>query len=176
VPVPSRPLASTDPASIVIRRATVEDAGTIAELNTSVQALHARLIPAIFKPASSETFGASEMRALIAAPDHIVLLATLEGQPAGYAVAEVRRKPERSHARASAEMFVHHMSVDAAYQRRGVGSALLEAIASEGRALGIERLCLDVWAANGEAAAFYAARGFSVERQRMSRGGWGVVD
>jgi ribosomal protein S18 acetylase RimI-like enzyme len=161
--------------SILVRHATPEDADTMAALNAFVQALHARLIPEIFKPASAETFGVSEMRAILSAPEHIGLLATLNGIPAGYALAEVRRKPERSHARASSEVYVHHMSVASAYQRQGVGSALLDAVAVEAQALGIERLSLDVWAANADASAFYAARGFGVERLRMSRGGWGVA-
>lgn len=162
-------------ASIVVRRATPEDAGTVAELNTFVQGLHARLIPEIFKPASAETSGVSEMRAILSAPEHFGLLATLDGTPVGYVLAEVRRKPERSHARASSEVYVHHMSVASAYQRQGVGSALLDAVTAEAQALGIERLALEVWDANAEAAAFYAARGFAVERVRMSRGGWGVA-
>jgi aminoglycoside 3-N-acetyltransferase I len=158
-----------------IRAATIEDAGTLATLNIAVQSLHAQLVPALFKPPGADTYNAETMGRLVAQRDTIVLLAVIGDVPVGYAYAEVRRRPETPCARASSEIFLHHISVEDACRRMGVGSALLEAVGAAGRALGIERLATEVWHANGPATAFFQARGLVPYTQKLARGGWGVA-
>lgn len=61
--------------------------------------------------------------------------------------------------------FVSALAVLPAQRRRGLGAALLDALAKKARAGGFPRLSLHVWADNAAALAFYAAVGF-VEQGR----------
>jgi GNAT superfamily N-acetyltransferase len=159
------------PDAVRVRRAGAADAQTLASLNREVQALHARLEPALFKPPGPGTLGTEEASAILAGAPHVVFLAEAGGQPVGYAYAEVRRRGETSYAYAYDEVYLHHLSVAAAWHRRGIGRALLTAVAEEGRRLGIARLALDVWTVNASARAFFRALGFSPYNERLARGG-----
>ena len=158
----------------VIRPATDEDSETLARLNVAVQSLHAQLVPALFKPPGVHTFDAATMVQLIARPETIMVMAFIGEVPAGYAYAEVRRRPETAYARASRDVFIHHISVESQFRRSGVGSALLEAVSAAGQALGIERLATEVWHANWPATAFFAAHGLVPYSQKLGRGAWDV--
>lgn len=56
--------------------------------------------------------------------------------------------------------FVSALAVSPAWRRRGLGAALLDALADKARAGGFPRLSLHVWADNAAALAFYAKAGF----------------
>jgi GNAT superfamily N-acetyltransferase len=59
------------------------------------------------------------------------------------------------------EVFIDYLYVEPSARRRGVGSALLDALRTWGRASGVSRLRLGVLAANAEGAAFWARQGGS---------------
>ena len=84
--------------SIDVRTATVADTQVIAELNGHVQALHSALVPDLFKPAVATTFTAADALALLSGSGNTVLLAFADGEPAGYAYVEARRRPETTYA------------------------------------------------------------------------------
>ena len=158
-----------------IRAATLDDASALAALNATGQALHARLVPELFKPVGAGTYDEQVMRRLVAQPDTTMLVAFVNGAPAGYAYAEVRRRAETPYARASSEVYLHHISLDDAFQRMGVGSALLEAVGAAGHARGIERLATEAWTSNEAAVAFFQAHRLVPYTQKLARGGWGAV-
>jgi ribosomal-protein-alanine N-acetyltransferase len=55
---------------------------------------------------------------------------------------------------------LHRVAVASDRQRQGVGAALVEAVATEARRRGCERMLLEVEATNGSAIAFYERLGF----------------
>ena len=62
---------------------------------------------------------------------------------------------------------LQRIAVDAGHRRRGLASALLDAVVDLSRAGGADRLLLEVREDNADALAFYAARGFvEVDRRR----------
>lgn len=148
----------------------------IVALNQEVQAVHAALIPELFKPFGPATLGEPEIRRLLDAPENIILLAVAAVAPTGYLYAEVRQRDENAYRYAYDEIYVHHLSVQPLYQRHGVGSALIDAIGGIGRELGIARLALDVWTANASAALFFRKHGFAPYNERLARGAWGTMD
>lgn len=166
---------NTPAPAVHIRTATLEDLSTLAALNATVQSLHARLVPELFKPVGADTYDEQTMQRIVAQHDTIILVASVTGTPAGYAYAEVRRRPETPHARGSSEVYLHHISVEDRFRRMGIGSALLEAVGAAGRALGIERLATEAWIANEPALAFFQAHGMVPYTQKLARGGWGVT-
>ena len=59
--------------TIHIRAAGLEDASALATLNATVQSLHARLVPELFKPAGAETYDHHAMQRIVAQEDTIVV-------------------------------------------------------------------------------------------------------
>jgi hypothetical protein len=59
---------------IEVRKARLDDASLISELNSDVQNLHAKHIPQIFKPALPETFPSEFVTSLLAQPENIILI------------------------------------------------------------------------------------------------------
>src|SRR5215813_9785552 len=153
--------------TIVIRRAVPADADVISALNADVQAVHAAALPWRFKPPGSETFPPAKAAALLANSNHLGLIADLDGQAAGYAYAEVIRRPETSSQYAYDMIYVHHISVRPEFRRRSVGGALLSAVRAAGRELGIELVALDVWSFNEAAQAFFRRHGFAPYNERL---------
>lgn len=152
---------------MVIRRAGPEDAEAISRLNRTVQTLHARAYPHLFKPPAPGTFAPDEVQAMMAQSGNVFFIATVEGTPAGYVYAQIAHRPESGIRRALDLIYVHHFSVDDAFQGQGVGRALMAAVRDLARAESISHLELDVWSFNDRALAFFEHQGFSVYNQRL---------
>lgn len=119
-----------------IRRAT-----TVAEL---VAAQHLYDGPA--RPEWAERF--------LAAPGHLLLIAYVEGVPAGFVSGIEMLHPDKG-----VEMCLYELCVDEPYRSRGIGRALTDALATVAR----ERGCYDMWVGvdtdNEPALATYRSAG-----------------
>jgi mycothiol synthase len=108
-------------------------------------------------------------RERLRAPVH--LLARLDGEPAGYGIAGVFRD-EEDEPYAFADVGVRRD-----LRRRGVGSALLEALSDHVRALGKGALQLEVGEEEADALAFFQRRGYvEIERQKALELDLGPLD
>ena len=88
-----------------------------------------------------------------------VLVAEVDGTPAGYVkVGLPTEAPSNAHVQ-----MVQSITVDAAFRRRGVGRALIDAAVGEARTRGARRLTLRVLSHNHAAIALYESAGFVVE-------------
>ena len=92
-------------------------------------------------------------------PDEAMLIADLDGSPAGvaYLVTLVDYFNERPHAHLSV------LAVEKAAEGRGVGSALLTACEQWARSKGSDRLTLSALVTNARARALYERKGFGGE-------------
>ena len=88
-----------------------------------------------------------------------VLVAELDGEVAGY----VRLGRVFPIAASDHVLMISGISVDPAFQRRGVGRALIDAAVAEARARGARRLRLRVLSHNEGAVRLYEQAGFVVE-------------
>jgi diamine N-acetyltransferase len=120
-----------------------------------------------FKPPSEETFPASLVRQLLAEPNTYIFIASANGVPVGYIYAQIIRRAETSLRYAWDHLYIHHLSVNQASQRQGVGQALIQAMVRIAKAHGIATIALDVWALNTKARAFFAVQGFTVYQETM---------
>jgi ribosomal protein S18 acetylase RimI-like enzyme len=153
--------------SILVRRASKADAEAISRLNADVQAVHAAALPGWFKPPSASTFPPAEAAELIEGPDSLVFLAELGSEPAGYAYAEVIRRPEEPWREAFEMAYLEHISVRPEFRRKGVGAALIGAWRAGAAELGITLLGLDVWSFNEDARRFFRRHGFTAYNERL---------
>jgi ribosomal protein S18 acetylase RimI-like enzyme len=153
--------------SIVVRRAVAADAEALSALNAEVQAIHAKALPWLFKAPGSDTFSPSAVEALLGEADSLIFVAELHGIAAGYAVAQVVRRPETPFHFAHDMLYVNHFGVRAAARRQGVGSALMAAVRAAATQCGVATVALDVWSFNERARAFFCRRGLSTYNERL---------
>jgi ribosomal protein S18 acetylase RimI-like enzyme len=151
--------------TIMVRRATEADAEWVSALNAEVQAVHAAALPWRFKPPGA--FAKAEVSGLLVKPENLVFLALVDRDPAGYAYAEVVRRPETSLTYAYEMVHIHHLGVSSNHRRQGVGGTLLGAVRAAGLELGIGLLTLDVWSFNEGARAFFRRHGFDPYMERL---------
>lgn len=103
---------------------------------------------------------ARDMLATCRAREGVVLIAEVDGRPAGFAgctmqADDISRRPGR---RRTLELDDLYVAPEA--RRHGVGRALIEAVAEHGRRAGACRMVVTAYAANAEAAALYRDAGF----------------
>jgi ribosomal protein S18 acetylase RimI-like enzyme len=161
--------AATSVMKIAVRQAQIADTALLSALNTEVQALHAEGFPKRFKPPGPDTFPAAEVGALLGKAANLFFLAFADQNPAGYAYAEIVRRPETSLTHAFGAVHVHHLPVKGECRRQGIGTALLAAARDVGLERGITLLTLDVWTFNEEARSFFRKSGFAPYIERLWR-------
>ncbi|MBO0812225.1 MAG: GNAT family N-acetyltransferase [Microlunatus sp.] len=76
----------------------------------------------------------------------------------------------RAHGTGETDAYVGELAVAERVQRRGVGSALMDAAESWSKEHGFRRLTLETGAANTVAREFYRSRGYLEEDVRLSVG------
>uniref|UniRef100_A0AAU3H0Z7 GNAT family N-acetyltransferase n=1 Tax=Streptomyces sp. NBC_01401 TaxID=2903854 RepID=A0AAU3H0Z7_9ACTN len=90
----------------------------------------------------------------LAADGHLMLIAYVDGVPAGFVSGIEMLHPDKG-----TEMCLYELSVDEPYRRRGIGRALAEVLAAEAW----ERGCYDMWVGverdNEAATATYRSAG-----------------
>jgi diamine N-acetyltransferase len=153
-----------------IRRAVDDDGDALSLLSAEIQAMHAEALPWRFKPPAADIFPPEEVIALLGLPANHFFLAEVEGSAVGYVYAAIVKRSETAAQYALEVVYVHHLYVRAAFRRRGIGRALLDAVRAVGAEQGIARLALDVWTFNEEARAFFRGYGLTSYNERLWNG------
>ncbi|RKN42929.1 GNAT family N-acetyltransferase [Streptomyces hoynatensis] len=94
----------------------------------------------------------------LAEPGHHLLLAYVDGEPAGMVSGVETTHPDKG-----TEMFLYELGVDEAHRRRGIGRALVEALADLARSRGCYGMWVAVDADNEAARATYRSAGRDAE-------------
>ncbi len=152
---------------VTIRRATHADLETLARFNASLQMFHADALPSFFKRPTDHTFPASYFAELLDSPHSVLLLVEIDGKPAGYLYADTTPTTETSSTYALERVWIHHISVEPAYQCQGAGTALIEAAKQLARTRGIATVALATWWFNDPAIRFFKKQGFETYNYRM---------
>ncbi|MFF5212723.1 GNAT family N-acetyltransferase [Streptosporangium sp. NPDC000396] len=155
--------------SAEIRPVSFTDAPLLARLNDFVHSVHALHRPDVFRSQPAHDDLTPIFEAHLAREDVRAFVAHLSGRPVGYALARIVDRPGDALMRASTFIVLEHLAVAPEATRTGVGSALVDAVRTAGRAAGCSRLVTDVWDFNEEALAFYRAAGFAPMRQWLEQ-------
>jgi ribosomal protein S18 acetylase RimI-like enzyme len=94
-------------------------------------------------------------RAFLADAHNYFILATVEGEPAGFIRAHALDQFDTPRP----QFFLYEIGVDPAFQRRGIARALIETLHHHARALGAEEDFVITNPSNGPAMALYRATG-----------------
>jgi ribosomal protein S18 acetylase RimI-like enzyme len=144
------------------RRATLEDARTLARLNSHVQSWHAAHYPEAFFPHPDPAELTAYFAERLADP---ACTAFLTGDPAtAYALCQLHIRERSIFSPGYRRLMIDHIAVAPEARRQGQGRALLEAAKDLARDLQADEIMLDTWEANHEAHAFFRAEGFSPRR------------
>jgi ribosomal protein S18 acetylase RimI-like enzyme len=146
---------------IVVRRATGADAGTLVQLNRTVQDLHVRLYPDDFKPVVTEPDAAAFFSERLNTPDCVFGIAEADATPVGYVWFDLQSRPETPFTPARRRLYVHHISVVPEAQRHGIGSALMNYVEQRAVLESAEEIALAAWSTNLGAQNFFMSHGFT---------------
>lgn len=150
-----------------IRRATIDDAEVLAQLNLHVQGVHVKALPQIFKPLVVSDELIAWHRKLLSQDDSAIWIAEDNAQAIGYIYALVIERPENPFKYTRRVILVDAMSVNPDYYGTGVADQLMHAVKGFAKSERIARIILDVWSFNGRAKRFYEKQGFSTFNYRM---------
>jgi len=137
-----------------------KNAAVIAELNRTVQNLHAHRYPEYFKPYDYQAVLRSITETL-AQENWFAFVAKADGQPAGYVLFYIRDYQENPFRHPYRGLHIDQIAVKEEFQRRNIGSLLMDKVEEFAKNRGIAQLELTYWDKNTEAGNFYAKRGFS---------------
>ena len=146
----------------LVRRATIDDAGLLADLGarTFYDTFAADNTPEDMAAYLSASFSPSLQAKEIADPDTVLLVAEIDGIAAGYAKLQLTAPPPCVTGHNPVEL--SRLYVSSALIGSGVGAAIMEACMSEANRAGSETMWLGVWEKNERAQAFYKRWGFQV--------------
>jgi ribosomal protein S18 acetylase RimI-like enzyme len=143
-------------AKVTVRQAVEEDDAALLELDRT--AWDSRSGFPSFRLAERDSFFTERNR------PEAVLVATDGAQVLGFA----RLVDKYPFVEGAGVLLVAGLAVAPGARRRGVGSALLEAITEEARRRDGRKICLNVFSANIEAQRLYKRHGYLIEARRTA--------
>jgi ribosomal protein S18 acetylase RimI-like enzyme len=157
------------PSGLTIRTAAPLDAQVLGAFGTLLVALHHKFDPQRFVETTRNTPSgyARFLERKINDPNAILLVAEQDGMLLGYAYGEMEGYDYMSLRGPAGVM--HDLFVDASRRREGIGRLLLEAMLSEIKTRGAERVVLSTAQQNETAQQLFAALGFRPTMIEMTR-------
>lgn len=148
-----------------IRFAQTGDVQGIIALLLQVNEVHHKIRPDLFIHASRKYTG-EQLAGIISDPERPILVAAEDGEILGYAFTVLQRSDGPNLAGITT-LYLDDLCVDEKARRRGVASALFDAVIAFARERGCHNLTLNVWEGNDSALAFYKSRGLSVQKTTL---------
>jgi len=154
-------------SGFVLRPATADDLDTVYEQYAQVQALHAEALPDFFRAPAKDGYFRDFFEEVLSNPERHLVLAFVEGAPAGHIVYFLGARPESLFQPARRFAYILGLVVLDSYRRSGCGTALIDHVKAAARDEGISQIGIDHWSFNEAARACFAKNGFAVKQERM---------
>ena len=138
-----------------IRRASLEDAGLLADLGarTFVETFAEENSPEDMAAYLADSFGVGRLTEELSDPLSVFLVAEVDGSAAGYA--KIRPGAASHGVEGPGPVELVRLYVLREWLGRGVGQALMRRCLEEAREMGFQTIWLGVWERNQRAQAFY---------------------
>lgn len=152
--------------NIITRRAIIGDEQVLARLAYVVHELHHARRPDRINQVSVGEL-ANWYRQQLEIPTTLLWISELDGRAAGYAMAALHERTENVFVRSRRWCELEQLGVELAWRRRGVASALIQAVRMHASAEGVSEMGLTVWDFNDGARRCFEALGFRPITHRL---------
>jgi len=149
-----------------IRNAVLEDRHRILPLQEEIAKLHFEGRPDLFKE-EIRTYTQEQFEKWLDSPAHVLLIAEVNGEIAGYAFSWVIQYRNHPTYRDFDSFYIDDICVMKKFQRHGIGKRLIAHCVEEARFRKCMNVDLNVWSFNKEAIAFYESCGLRERAKRM---------
>ncbi len=154
--------------SIIIRPATKNDGQAVIDLLFNIAEFHHNGRPDIFRENFSK-YNIEEYLELLGREDVFILVADVEEKVEGYAIAFYNDFEGDKAKHPSKYIYLDDLCVSPNCRKGGIGTALMEGVEEKAKALGCEKIELNVWNFKGNALEFYQKCGYSPMCIRMEK-------
>jgi GNAT superfamily N-acetyltransferase len=151
--------------AVIVRRATKEDAGKIAEFSVALAEQHYGYDPVRFSKLITLEGAAHYYGGRADVDNAAVLLAESEGRSVGFAYMEY--EPVLYAELATKVAWLHDVYVEPNARDSGAGRKLIEAVAKEAKRQGANKVLLSVAVNNEKAQQFFERSGFRTTMYEM---------
>ena len=151
---------------LMITISETKDAKLIARLSEEVFNLHASLHPKIFKQ-HNQAAVEKTLEFFFADPSCRGFVAKQGGVEIGYAVFLIKEAEETDFLHKRKLLYIDQICVLEKYQRTGAGKLLMEQAEKLAKENSIDRITLDHWTSNVEAASYFRKKGYSPYREML---------
>lgn len=151
-----------------IRIEPCRDAELLATMNREIQEVHAAWYPREFKPWNQEA-STTFFNVMLQDPNTFAWVAMRDEMALAYVIALVQNREENAFRYAHKSLHIDQLSVNASFQRQGIGGQLLQHVIQWAAEQKINRITIDHWAQNLAAATLYTQAGFANYMYRMEK-------
>ena len=149
-----------------VRKAVLEDCRRILPLQEQIAKLHFLGRPDLFKN-EVRTYTEELFETWLDSPTHILLIAEVDGEIAGYTISWVIQYRDHPTYRDYDSFYIDDICVLDKFRRCGIGSAMMARCVEEARNRKCKNVDLNVWSFNKDAIAFYESCGLKERTKRM---------
>jgi GNAT superfamily N-acetyltransferase len=153
--------------SVLVRKATKDDAGRIAEYAMQLIEQHVGYDALRFSRIGSREGMEAFYGWQTEVENTSVLVAEVDGEVIGFAF--VQFEPLIYAELATKVLWLHDIFVDTSSRATGAGRKLIDAVVAEAKRLGAQKILLSVAARNTPAQAFFEKAGFQTTMHEMMR-------
>lgn len=150
-----------------IREATSADFKALDALFAEVDGFHRRELPEVFRKPQGPARSSAYLKGIIGDPDSVLFVADTGEQLVGLIVVLIHDAHPIPLLRPRRFAAVDNLAVTGAFQRHGVGRALMRRAQEWAVEQGAETMQLTVWEFNDRARAFYESLGYTTAHRMM---------
>jgi ribosomal protein S18 acetylase RimI-like enzyme len=154
---------------LMIRKATPRDYEALCALYAEVDALHRDAVPSVFRVPNSSPRTREFVSGIIADENAALLVAESKGKVIAFLCVRIRQAPDIPILTPRRFARIEEIVVSKAFQRHGVGQALLDKAHRWALERQVRQVELTVWEFNKAAIAFYERQGYTIAHRTMWR-------
>lgn len=150
-----------------IREAKIEDKKDLIEILIQAQELHYENRPDIFKKITKKEVENEVIEVLNNKERKIIVAVNDRNMVCGLIIFKIKEIENHVNLKDAKILYVGKIVVDKKYQRKGIGTLLMQEINRIAKELNCNRIELNCWSFNKKAIEFYKSQGMKIQRLNM---------